>query len=161
MNRRRFLQASAVTAGSLLVPPAMAETRGVTPLDVERHRFGVNYTPSHGWWFCWNDWDAGPIARDLDAIAALGADHLRILLVWPYFQPNPTYVSELHLSRLDQLLTLMSERRLDAVITVFTGELSGWYFLPPFQKDRDARGGEAFYSDPEIFRAQELFVRAL
>ena len=23
-----------------------------------RHRFGVNYTPSRNWWFCWNDRDA-------------------------------------------------------------------------------------------------------
>jgi hypothetical protein len=130
-------------------------------MDLHRHRFGVNYTPSRNWWFCWNDWDAGSIARDLDAIAALGADHLRILLVWPYFQPNPTYVSGLHLARLDQLLTLMGERRLDALVTVFTGQLSGWYFLPPFQKERDARAGEAFYSDSEMFRAQELFVREL
>lgn len=30
------------------------------------HRFGVNYTPSHKWWFCWNDWDTGPIKKDLD-----------------------------------------------------------------------------------------------
>ena len=161
MDRREFLRTGAAAAVSLAVMDAVAETRSVTSLDLQRHRFGVNYTPSRKWWFCWNDWDAGPIARDLDAIAALGADHLRILLVWPYFQPNPTYVSELHLSRLDQLLSLMGERRLDAVVTVFTGQLSGWYFLPPFQKERDARAGEAFYSDPEIFRAQELFVHAL
>jgi len=118
MDRREFLRTGAAAAVSLAVMDAVAETRSVTSLDLQRHRFGVNYTPSRKWWFCWNDWDAGPIARDLDAIAALGADHLRILLVWPYFQPNPTYVSELHLSRLDQLLTLMGERRLDAVVTV-------------------------------------------
>ena len=41
-------------------------------LDPMRHRFGVNYTPSHNWWFCWNDWNPDPIKRDLDAIAALG-----------------------------------------------------------------------------------------
>ncbi len=103
-------------------------------LAVDRHRFGVNYTPSKNWWFCWNNWDAEPIKRDLDAIAALGADHLRILLIWPYFQPNPKWVSPLHLERLDQLLTLMGERNLDAVVTAFTGQLSGWYFLPPFNK---------------------------
>jgi hypothetical protein len=85
----------------------------------------VNYTPSHNWWFCWNDWDPDPIRRDLDAIAALAADHLRLLLIWPYFQPNLKWVSPLHLQRLDQLLALMAERHLDAVITVFTGQLSG------------------------------------
>ncbi len=125
-------------------------------LALDRHRFGVNYTPSKNWWFCWNEWDADSIRRDLDAIAALGADHLRILLVWPYFQPNPKWVSPLHLERLDQLLTLMGQHNLDAVVTAFTGQLSGWFFLPPFNK-----AGSAFYSDDAIWSAQEIFIRAL
>ncbi len=123
---------------------------------MNRHRFGVNYTPSHNWWFCWNDWDADPIKRDLDAIAALGADHLRIMLVWPFFQPNPKWVSPAHLARLDQLLTLMGERKMDALVTVFTGQLSGWYFLPPFNRLSDG-----FYTEPLMWNAQELFVREL
>ena len=97
-----------------------------------------------------------PIQRDLDAIAALGADHLRIMLIWPYFQPNLTWVSGAHLDRLSQLLALMAERKLDALITVFTGQLSGWYFLPPFQQ----AGSRALHR-PEIWKAQELFIRAL
>lgn len=64
-----------------------------TSLDLTHHRFGVNYTPSYNWWYCWNDWHADPIKRDLDAIAALGADHLRIFPIWPFFQPNPKQVS--------------------------------------------------------------------
>src|SRR5271165_830168 len=119
MDRRRFLAGSAAgmmaarggAAGELLAQTAATEPVG---LDVNRHRFGVNYTPSRNWWFCWNDWDAWSIVRDLDAIAVLGADHLRIMLVWPFFQPNPKWVSTAHLERLDQLLRLMGERRLDA-----------------------------------------------
>ena len=124
--------------------------------ELDRHRFGVNYTPSKNWWFCWNEWDADSIKRDLDSIASVGADHLRILLIWPYFQPNPKWVSPLHLERLDQLLTLMGERHLDAVVTVFTGQLSGWYFLPPFNQP-----GSGFYSDAGIWKAQEMLIREL
>jgi hypothetical protein len=98
-----------------------ADNPASSRLDALRHRFGINYTPSHNWWFCWNDWNPDPIKRDLDAIAALGADHLRILLIWPFFQPNPKWVSPAHLERLDQLITLMDERHLDALVTVFTG----------------------------------------
>ena len=58
-----------------------AAEAGIPSLDLTRHRFGVNYTPSHNWWYCWNDWDADPIRRDLDAVAALGADHLRIFVI--------------------------------------------------------------------------------
>ena len=161
MNRRHFLEIGSAAAAALAVPRAGASTSAHGLIDLERHRFGVNYTPSRNWWFCWNDWDAGPIARDLDAIAALGADHLRLLLIWPYFQPNPTYVSGLHLQRLDQLLTLMEQRHLDALVTVFTGQLSGWYFLPPFQKQVQEQAGEAFYSDPQMWVAQTLLVREL
>ena len=125
-------------------------------LDLTRHRFGVNYTPSHNWWFCWNDWNADPIKRDLDAIAALGADHLRLMLIWPFFQPNPKWVSTAHLERLDQLLTLMGERNLDALVTAFTGQLSGWYFLPSFNRLSDG-----FYTDAKMWAAEELYIRQL
>jgi hypothetical protein len=173
MNRRNFISTTmaAVVAGSLrsrgavvsahqgLNAVASADSQAILhnhSLALDRHRFGVNYTPSKNWWFCWNEWDADPIKRDLDAIAALGADHLRILLIWPYFQPNPKWVSPLHLERFDQLLTLMGERHLDAVVTAFTGQLSGWFFLPPFNK-----AGSGFYADAAIWSAQELFIREL
>lgn len=159
-NRRDFVfDGASVVASTFLVgqlKTMSAETLPVTRTAFNRHRFGVNYTPSHKWWFCWNDWDDDPIKRDLDAIAALSADHMRILLIWPYFQPNLSWVSGVHLERLDQLLSLMAERRLDALVTVFTGQLSGWYFLPPFDKP-----GAEFYTAPEIWKAQHLFIGEL
>lgn len=172
MRRRDFLWnvmsstiASSLASRPLLFgkPSDLSAMRLVSsnalPLEshgLDRHRFGVNYTPSKNWWFCWNDWDADPIKKDLDEIASLGADHLRILLIWPYFQPNPKWISTLHLERLDQLVTLMGERHLDALITVFTGQLSGWFFLPSFNKS-----GSDFYTDGTIWSAQELFIRQL
>ncbi|HEY3706554.1 MAG TPA: hypothetical protein VGL22_15945, partial [Terracidiphilus sp.] len=161
MDRRSFLASSTLaslySATASAWPAASTNTPAPTAaLDTSRHRFGVNYTPSRNWWFCWNDWEAGSIARDLDAIAGLGADHLRIMLVWPFFQPNPKWVSTAHLERLDQLLKLMGERHLDALVTVFTGQLSGWYFLPSFNRLSDG-----FYTKPEMWAAQELFVREL
>lgn len=167
MNRRDFISsaAAATVGGSLLKPSFFGAARSIAStihpqpvrsLALDRHRFGANYTPSKNWWFCWNDWDPDSIQRDLDAIAALGMDHLRILLIWPYFQPNPKWVSPLHLERFDQLLTLMGARNLDAVVTVFTGQLSGWFFLPPFNKT----GGD-FYTNAEMWTAQELFIRKL
>lgn len=164
MNRRKFLTASsaavagAVAESSAPAALALAQTNSASSigLDLTRHRFGVNYTPSHNWWFCWNDWDADPIHRDLDAIAALGADHLRIMLIWPFFQPNPKWVSPAHLERLDQLLAMMGERHLDALVTVFTGQLSGWFFLPSFNRLSDG-----FYTNATMRSVQELFVSEL
>jgi endo-1,4-beta-mannosidase len=162
MDRRSFISTSTAAASSILVPTgsisrALSAAQSVPAgLDLTRHRFGVNYTPSHNWWFCWNDWNPDPIRHDLDAIAALGADHLRILLIWPFFQPNPKWVSPAHLERLDQLVTLMGQRHLDALVTVFTGQLSGWYFLPPFN-----RLSNGFFTDRIMLEAQDLFIREL
>ena len=50
----------------------------------------------------------------------------------------------------------MAERKLDALVTVFTGQLSGWYFLPPFSKP-----GTAIFTDAELWKAQELLIREL
>src|SRR5437660_7808941 len=130
MNRRKFLAETGAVAGAIALhqaslataPSRVADSSQASGLYLPRHRFGVNYTPSHNWWFCWNDWNADPIRRDLDAIAALGADHLRLMLIWPVFQPNPKWVSTAHLEHLDQLLTLMSERNLDALVTGFPGQ---------------------------------------
>jgi len=109
MNRREFLVCGSAAASLVSAGATGFARTGEGPgavIDLSRHRFGVNYTPSHNWWFCWNDWNADPIRRDLDAIAALGADHLRLMLIWPFFQPNPKWVSTAHLERMDQLLTL-------------------------------------------------------
>lgn len=172
MDRRKFLAtgsgaaltaalgASAQSAGSLAASAGTPPGEAVRTTDLHvatgHYRFGVNYTPSQDWYFCWNAWNADPIRRDLDAIAALGADHMRIMLIWPSFQPNPAWVSPAHLDRLNQLLSLMEERKLDALVTVFTGQLSGWFFLPPFNKT-----GAGIYTDPKIWEAQSLFVREL
>lgn len=172
MNRRHFISNAmrvAVTGSLATNSSLFAEQMSLSPMkaagshlfqssghDLNLHRFGVNYTPSENWWYCWNEWDADPIKRDLDGIESLRADHLRILLIWPYFQPNPTWVSPVHLERLDQLLTLMGDRNLDAVVTVFTGQLSGGFFLPPFNQP-----GSNFYTANAIWTAQELFIRHL
>lgn len=160
IDRRKFLASATGAALAAASGLAQQSPEGKPPsadgLRLDRHRFGVNYTPSHNWWFCWNDWNRDPIQQDLDRIASLGADHLRVLLIWPYFQPNLTWVSPAHLERLDDLMTLAAERNLDVLVTVFTGQLSGWLFLPPFNKP-----DPAFYSDVRIGAAQELFVREL
>lgn len=61
MNRRRFLVGSAAVAGTMAAGRKLSGLQesslpaGGLGLDPGRHRFGVNYTPSHNWWFCWND----------------------------------------------------------------------------------------------------------
>lgn len=54
-------------------------------------RFGVNYVPSVNWFYSWADFDEAAVRRDLEAIRALGFDHIRAHLLWSYFQPNPGF----------------------------------------------------------------------
>ena len=121
-------------------------------IDLYAYRFGVNYTPTREWWYCWNDFQADAIERDLDAIAALEADHIRIMLLWPSFQPNPRAVSPAHLERLVTLVDLAAARNLDVCASLFVGWLSGYSFKPPYQQDAD------FYALGEALQAQELYM---
>ena len=117
-----------------------------------RHRFGVNYVPSQNWYYCYNDWKPDDISRDLDAIASLGADHLRLMLVWPWFQPNPAQVSARHLDAMEQLLELAGARDLDVLVTLYTGWLSGFHFNPPYLEN------EPFYTSAHWASVQDLFL---
>lgn len=154
MNRRAFIKSTstAVVAGAVLGSfPGIA--LGADADDrLMRHRFGVDYVPSRNWYFCWNDWKPDDIARDFDRIAEIGADHLRIMLIWPWFQPNPKLVSSAHLDRLEELMHLAAKRKLDVLVTIYTGWLSGFHFNPPYLEK------EPFYTSPKWQVVQELYL---
>jgi endo-1,4-beta-mannosidase len=123
--------------------------------SIHQHRFGVNYTPTRAWYHCWNDFEADAIARDFDAVALLGADHIRLMLLWPSFQPDPDVVSSAHLQRLDAVMRLAAERHLDVCVTLFVGWLSGYAYKPAWQKD------ESFYDLPASAGPQLRYLEAV
>lgn len=123
--------------------------------ELKTIRFGVNYVPSKKWWYAWNDFDQDAIAEDLDAITELGADHIRMMMVWPWVQPNPRTVSQAHLDRLDVIMMLAAERKLEVCVTMLTGWLSGWAFRPVFDNP------EGFFTDSKIRTAIEVYFRAV
>lgn len=93
-------------------------------------RFGVNYTPRVGWFHHWVDFQPSEVARDLETIAELGADHVRVFPLWPVFQPNPTYVSPAALDRLEQVIATAAGIGLDVSVDGLQGHLSSFDFLP-------------------------------
>src|ERR1035438_6777086 len=153
-TRREFIKTSA----KLLSARAMLNGRRGNALSANndgvlmRHRFGLNYVPSKNWYYCWNDWKPENIARDFDSIAAVGADHIRVMLIWPWFQPNPAAVSASHLDHLEELTHLAAERRVDVLVTLYNGWLSGFKFAPPYLND------EQFYTSSKWKAVRELFV---
>ncbi len=118
-------------------------------------RFGVNYVPGTGWWYCWQDWDPAAIRRDLQAVAELGCDHVRIHCLWSLFQPNAALVSASMLTRLVELVRLAGDSGLDVVVTVLDGWLSGFDFRPQWLK------GASVFADDDAVRAQLLLLEAV
>jgi endo-1,4-beta-mannosidase len=158
IDRRKFFKQASVFAAAAALGPISGlalETSSPDAAGFLRHRFGVNYVPSRNWYYCYNDWNASDIAQDFDRIAEIGADHLRAMVVWPWFQPNPTYVSTAHLDRLDQLMQLAAERKLDVLPTIYTGWLSGFHFNPPYLEN------EPFYTSPKWAKVQELYLEQI
>ena len=159
MNRREFIKSSstALAAGAVLGGLPGIALGAEADDQFMRHRFGVNYVPSGNWYYCWNDWHADEIARDFDRLVEIGADHLRLMLIWPWFQPNPTVVSSGHLDRLEELLRLAAERKLDVMVTLYNGWLSGIRFVPLALK-REHLEEQSFYTSPKWRAMQDLFL---
>jgi len=125
-------------------------------------RFGVNYTPTKTWWYCWNDFHREWIAQDLDTISELEADHIRIFTLWPFFEPNATWVSPAHVKRLGVLMDLADERGLDVCVAVLNGWLSGYRFVPSWAgKKYGDKEEPRIFTDPEIWKATELYFQEL
>lgn len=152
-SRRQFLAAGAGLAGAPWASSGGAT--GAADVRLTRHRFGVNYVPSRNWYYCYNDWRPSEIAADFGRIAELGADHIRSMIVWPWFQPNPRYVSTAHLDRLDEMMRLAAAAGLDVMPSIFTGWLSGFHFNPNFYE------GQPFYTSAKWQAAQDVYISAL
>jgi len=119
-------------------------------MEDRKIRFGLNYVPSKKWAYSWMDWDRTSIFNDLKAISSIGMDHIRIHLLWPYFQPNNNYVSEVCLDRLSELLDLADSCNLDVAVTVLDGWLCGYPFYTTWKKERN------IFTDPLMISAEKL-----
>ncbi len=121
-------------------------------------RFGANYTPSKDWFFGWYNLDLEAAARDFDQIAALGLDHIRLFTLWPYFQPNRTFINQTALDQLAELVRRAKASGLDTNVDVLQGHLSGMEFMPVWLSTRLRR---SIYADPETVAAEEELLTAV
>ncbi|MEU3725188.1 glycosyl hydrolase [Streptomyces sp. NPDC031705] len=121
-------------------------------------RFGVNYTPSRGWFHHWLDFDLGEAGADLDSIAALGLDHVRVFPLWPLFQPNRTLIRPHAVEQLVSLADAAAARGLDVVVDGLQGHLSSFDFLPAWTRTWHRRN---LFTDPEVVAGQEEYLRTL
>lgn len=121
-------------------------------------RFGVNYVPSTDWMFQWHSVDETVVRRDLEAIAALGLDHVRLFPLWPTLQPNRTLIRRRALDDVALVVDLAAEFGLDASVDVVQGHMSGFDFVPAWLVNW--HDGNMFTDQPAI-DAQAALVAAV
>ncbi|MDN3028524.1 glycosyl hydrolase [Streptomyces sp. S.PB5] len=121
-------------------------------------RFGVNYTPSEGWFHHWLDFDLDSVRADLDSIAALGLDHVRVFPLWPYFQPNRALIRPRAVEQLVALADAAAERGLDVNVDGLQGHLSSFDFLPAWTRTWHRRN---LFTDPDVLDGQAAYLRTL
>lgn len=123
-----------------------------------RPRFGVNYTPGQNWFHHWLDFDLDAVRADLDAIAALGLDHVRVFPLWPVFQPNRTLIRPRAVQQLVALVDAAGERGLDVNVDGLQGHLSSFDFRPSWISSWHRRN---MFTDPEVVEAEAEYLRTL
>ncbi|UNX54915.1 glycosyl hydrolase [Georgenia sp. TF02-10] len=125
----------------------------MTPL-----RFGVNYTPSHRWFYSWHDVDWRSTERDLAAVAGLGMDHVRVFPLWPVLQPNRTYIDPAALADLRRTVDIAAAQGLEVYLDVLQGHLSSFDFVPSWLSSWH-RGN--MFTDAAVLQAQADLVTAV
>lgn len=121
-------------------------------------RFGVNYTPSAGWFHSWLEFSADAARRDLEGIAALGVDHVRIFPLWGVVQPNRGLIRKAALDDIGALIDVAAEFGLDVNLDAIQGHLSSFDFLPVWLASWHRRN---LFTDPEVVEGELRYLRAL
>lgn len=121
-------------------------------------KFGVNYTPSHNWFYFWlhPDWDA--VAKDLDDIASIGLDHIRIFPLWTILQPNRTWINDAALDDLRHMAAMADERGLDVYSDVIQGHMSSFDFVPSWLVSWHETN---MFTDPDAVQAQARLIASV
>lgn len=121
-------------------------------------RFGVNYTPTRGWFHHWLDFDIDVVRADLDSVAALGFDHIRAFPLWPLFQPNRTLIRPRAVEQLVALADAAAERGLDVNVDGLQGHLSSFDFVPSWLATWHRRN---MFTDPDVIAGSAEYLRTL
>ncbi len=137
-------------------------------------QLGVNYWPRRSAMYMWQRFDLDEIREDMARIKSLGLHVVRFFLMWDAFQPAPDRMDDVMLRRFDAVMQAISDARLQAIPTLYTGHMSGVNWLPQWSLDsrtphgrfRTIAGGETspygigdFYADQALLDAQALFAQ--
>ncbi len=107
---------------------------------MDRFRVGVNYWPARTAMRMWRDFSAEEVALDFARMRALGADSVRVFLLWEDFQRRPDRVEPSTLGKLARVAEIAAAHELALIPTLFTGHMSGANWLPRWATEPGERG---------------------
>lgn len=143
---------------TMVVDTFVQDKPGPEEDPIDTLRFGVNYTPRRGWFHSWHDFDPAHAREDLEQIAGLGLDHVRVFHLWPLLQPNRTLVRTAAVDQLARLVDLAGEAGLDVLVDGVQGHLSSFDFYPEWTRAWHHRN---VFTNPEAIAAQAELLRTL
>lgn len=91
---------------------------------------GATYWPRRKGALLWAEFDRGEVREELQQLAAVGIDTMRLPLDWEIFQPRPERVALGPLRALEQMLTLAEDARLRVEPSLFALAVAGAIHLP-------------------------------
>jgi hypothetical protein len=121
-------------------------------------KFGLNYTPSNGWFHSWLDFSPADTRRDLAAIAGLGVDHIRLMPLWPLIQPNRGLIRRRALDDVATVVDIAADLGLDVNVDALQGHLSSFDFVPSWLESWHRRN---LFTDPVVVGSLEEYVKRL
>ncbi len=128
---------------------------------MKKIRFGVNYIPSKNWLHSWVNWDAQSVKKDLVSVKNLGLDHIRVQLIWSYFQIDAAIMSPACMEHLNEFCDICERLELDYCITLFNGFVSGQYFYPAWMQNCTSAIGKGMFHNEKVMQAQEFYIKSI
>jgi len=129
-----------------------------SPIRRKPLRWGVNYTPSDSWFHSWQDFNLDSVRADLESIAAIGLDHVRIFPLWPLLQPNRSLIRPAGIADVGKVVDAAAEFGLDVSVDGLQGHLSSYDFLPAWVTSWHRRN---IFTDPQVVAAEAELLTAL
>ncbi|MHB0869028.1 MAG: glycoside hydrolase 5 family protein [Chloroflexota bacterium] len=117
---------------------------------------GINYWPRKKAMYWWKQFDAGEVRAEFSEIAGLGAQVVRVFLMWEDFQPEPWTLESRQMDNLVRVMDAAHAAGLGVMPTFFTGNMSGIFWLPSWAVTDRPRLAPALvmvqghYSDREV-----------
>jgi endo-1,4-beta-mannosidase len=118
---------------------------------------GLNYWPRRSAMYMWRELDLGEVRDEMQHIADMGFDVVRLFLLTRDFLPGPGLVDATMVARLVDVCRVAAEAGLRVVPTLVVINMSGRIWWPDWMRDSRGRPGN-LYEDAALLDAQALLA---